>query len=60
MTPHSAGTRLTSTGHTCSSTHAASARSLLFLNDELRKARVYCSVVDGAAVRPPTTHSAAS
>jgi anti-anti-sigma factor len=27
-------------------------RSLLFLNDELRKARVYCSVVGGAAVRP--------
>jgi anti-anti-sigma factor len=27
-------------------------RALLFLNDELRKARVYCSVVSGAAVRP--------
>lgn len=27
-------------------------RSLLFLNDELRKARVYCGVVGGAAVRP--------
>ncbi|MEE2852076.1 MAG: STAS domain-containing protein [Actinomycetota bacterium] len=27
-------------------------RSLLLLNDELRKARVYCSVVGGAAVRP--------
>ena len=27
-------------------------RALLFLNDELRKARVYCSVVGGAAVRP--------
>jgi anti-anti-sigma factor len=27
-------------------------RTLLFLNDELRKARVYCSVVGGAAIRP--------
>lgn len=27
-------------------------RALLFLNDEFRKARVYCSVVGGAAVRP--------
>lgn len=27
-------------------------RALLFLNDELRKSRVYCSVVGGAAVRP--------
>lgn len=27
-------------------------RALLGLNDELRKARVYCSVVGGAAVRP--------
>jgi anti-sigma B factor antagonist len=27
-------------------------RALLFLNDELRKARVYCSVVGGAAIRP--------
>lgn len=27
-------------------------RALLFLNDELRKARVYCGVVGGTAVRP--------
>jgi hypothetical protein len=27
-------------------------RALLFLNDELRKSRVYCGVVGGAAVRP--------
>ncbi len=27
-------------------------RALLVLNDELRKARVYCSVVGGAAIRP--------
>jgi anti-sigma B factor antagonist len=27
-------------------------RELLLLNDELRKARVYCSIVGGAAVRP--------
>lgn len=27
-------------------------RSLLLLNDELRKARVYCGVVGGTAVRP--------
>lgn len=27
-------------------------RALLLLNDEFRKARVYCSVVGGAAVRP--------
>ncbi|OBB97941.1 sulfate transporter [Mycobacterium sp. 852002-40037_SCH5390672] len=27
-------------------------RALLFLNDELRKSRVYCGVVAGAAVRP--------
>lgn len=27
-------------------------RALLFLNDELRKARVYCSVVGGTALRP--------
>ncbi len=27
-------------------------RALLFVNDELRKARVYCSMVGGTAVRP--------